>query len=221
MAASLAAEGFEAVVVDLPGHGESGHVRADLRSGADLLATFGPGTYIGYSMGGRYALHTAFLYPMTVTAMALIGATPGIEDELARAERRTADEALAMRIGTIGVRQFMAEWTSQPLFGGHLLRTDDLASRLTNSADGLSSSLRLAGTGSQLSLWQRLHELTMPVLAIAGSRDQKFSAIAEQMAAHVVDGRAVTVTGAAHAAHLERPEPVRAALIGWLRSLPR
>jgi pimeloyl-ACP methyl ester carboxylesterase len=46
--------GHEVVVVDLPGHGGSATVRADLRRTADLLATTaGPGAYVGYSLGGR------------------------------------------------------------------------------------------------------------------------------------------------------------------------
>ena len=41
---------------------------------------------------------------------------------------------------------------------------------LRNTADGLASSLHMAGTGAQGSLWARLRELNMPVLAIAGAR---------------------------------------------------
>ena len=126
-----------------------------------------------------------------------------------------------MHLGDIGVEQFLREWTAQAIFGGHRLTEHDRVSRLTNTVDGLVSSLRLAGTGSQLSLWQRLAELTMPVLAIAGSADPKFVAIGRQIAAGVNEGDFVEIPGAAHAAHLQRPELVRAAIIGLLQSLPR
>lgn len=219
IAGSLAVDGYECVVVDLPGHGGSSHVRADLRTGADLIATFGPAVLIGYSMGGRFALQTAFTHPASVTALVTIGATPGIDDELERAARRTSDEQLALRLGDIGVEQFVREWTEQAIFGGHRLTDDDRDARLTNTPDGLASSLRLAGTGSQLSLWHRLAELTMPVLAIAGANDAKFVAIGRQIAASVPDGRFAEISGAAHAAHLQRPELVRAAVTGLLQSL--
>ena len=113
----------------------------------------------------------------------------------------------------------MREWTEQAIFGGHRLTDDDRDARLTNTPDGLASSLRLAGTGSQLSLWHRLAELTMPVLAIAGANDAKFVAIGRQIAASVPDGRFAEISGAEHAAHLQRPELVRAAVTGLLQSL--
>ena len=103
IAGSLAVDGYECVVVDLPGHGGSSHVRADLRTGADLIATFGPAVLIGYSMGGRFALQTAFTHPASVTALVTIGATPGIDDELERAARRTSYLHLTMRLGDIRV----------------------------------------------------------------------------------------------------------------------
>jgi len=64
LAAQVARLGYECVVVDLPGHGGSATVRADLRMTADLLtATVGTASYVGYSLGGRLCLTTALAYP--------------------------------------------------------------------------------------------------------------------------------------------------------------
>ena len=60
---------FEVVSIDAPGHGGSSEVRADLPSGAALVADAdagGHGTYVGYSMGGRLALHVALAFPQLV-----------------------------------------------------------------------------------------------------------------------------------------------------------
>ena len=97
---------------------------------------------------------------------------------------------------------------AQPLFGGLQLTPEQLQDRLRNTVDGLASSLRLAGTGAQGTLWPRLLELNMPVLAIAGADDTKFAAIAKQIADAVPEGRMRLVDGAAHAAHLQQPERV-------------
>ena len=52
------------VLVDAPGHGGSARVEADLPTAAELIgAVGGPGTYLGYSMGGRMALHLALARP--------------------------------------------------------------------------------------------------------------------------------------------------------------
>jgi 2-succinyl-6-hydroxy-2,4-cyclohexadiene-1-carboxylate synthase len=69
---------------------------------------------------------------------------------------------------------------------------------------GLAASLRLAGTGAQESLWARLGELEMPVLAVVGERDEAFRTRAEAIAAAVgANAEVAVVTGAGHAAHSE------------------
>ncbi len=221
IAEHMAGLGHECVIVDMPGHGDSANVRADLRRSADMLATVGgTGTYIGYSMGGRVALHTALMYPHLVKRLVLIGANPGIDDDDVRAERRNADDALAERLIEVGVDAFLDEWVTQPLFGGVALSPEDRADRLRNTPEGLANSLRLAGTGAQGSLWPRLRELTMPVLVMAGSSDEKFIAIGEQLADAVREGKFVSIADSAHAAHVQQPWLVSAAIAAWLPPRP-
>jgi 2-succinyl-6-hydroxy-2,4-cyclohexadiene-1-carboxylate synthase len=107
---------------------------------------------------------------------------------------------------------------AQPLFDGLVPDPADMAARKENSPAGLASSLRLAGTGTQLPLRDRLHELNMPVLTVAGARDTKFVPIAEQIAATVADGEFVAVADAGHAAHLQRPDTVATLLVDWLQT---
>ncbi|MDP2292003.1 MAG: alpha/beta fold hydrolase [Actinomycetota bacterium] len=211
VAERLADLGYLVTVVDLPGHGNSSHVRADLRRTADMLATIGgEGTYVGYSLGGRACLHLAVMYPHLVQSLVLIGTNPGIDDDAERAARRDADDELIHRMHEIGVEAFLREWTALPLFGSLQLTDEQMADRLRNTVEGLSSSLQMAGTGSQGSLWPRLMELNMPVVAIAGADDTKFAAIAKQIADLVPDGSYRLIDGAAHAAHLQQPETVAA-----------
>lgn len=211
----FARQGFLVTLVDLPGHAGSTNVRADLRRTADMLAQIGGvGTYVGYSLGGRACLHLALMYPHLVKSLVLIGANPGIDDAGERAARREADDTLCEHLQEIGVEAFLDEWAVQPLFGTLHLTPEQRADRLRNTADGLESSLRMAGTGAQGSLWPRLRELNMPVLAMAGAEDLKFSAIAQQIANAVPSGSARLIGGAAHAAHLQQPEAVVTAIAG-------
>ncbi|MEY2401640.1 MAG: 2-succinyl-6-hydroxy-2,4-cyclohexadiene-carboxylate synthase [Ilumatobacteraceae bacterium] len=217
IAARFAAEGYEAVVVDAPGHADSTNIRADLRRGADMLtALCGLGVYIGYSLGGRLAMHAALMYPHLVRGLAVIGASPGIADESERAVRRADDNKLADHIVDVGVDAFLDEWLAQPLFAGMEIDDEQRADRLRNTAEGLASSLRHAGAGAQGSLWPRLREMNMPVLTIAGELDLKFAAIGRQIAASVPEGRSVEVPGVGHAAHLQDPEHVMGLLTTWL-----
>jgi 2-succinyl-6-hydroxy-2,4-cyclohexadiene-1-carboxylate synthase len=211
------------VLPDAPGHGGSlAHRDADVAHAAELLtATGGSAVYVGYSMGGRICLRAAVDHPDRVRALVLIGATAGIEDADERAARRAADHAWAERLEAIGVDAFVQEWLSAEMFAGlpDWARFDD--ERRTNSVEGLAASLRSAGTGSMASLWDRLDELRVPVLCITGSLDERYGALARR----VVDGigagaRHVEIEGAGHAAHLERPDEVREAVVDFLASLP-
>jgi 2-succinyl-6-hydroxy-2,4-cyclohexadiene-1-carboxylate synthase len=199
---------FDVVALDAPGHGERADVALDLWQGARLLAQQGgAAAYVGYSMGGRLCLHVALAHPDLVERLVLLGATAGIRDAAERARRRADDEARAARIERDGVDAFLRDWLDQPLLATLPAEARGLDDRRTNTAAGLAASLRLAGTGAQEPLWDRLAELEMPVLVVAGARDATFAAHAREMAAAIgANARVALVPGAGHAAHLERPD---------------
>jgi 2-succinyl-6-hydroxy-2,4-cyclohexadiene-1-carboxylate synthase len=222
MAENLARD-HQVISVDLPGHGGSSDVRADLPTGARLLADVGgSGTYLGYSMGARFCLHAALSFPDRVRSLILISGTAGIEDDGLRRDRVRADEALASQLDPpleAGVDHddrerldaFLLRWLDRPLFSGIPEGEVDLAQRRTNTTAGLASSLRLAGTGTQQPLWDQLPLLQMPVLVITGERDTKFTALGARMAATIGDNAIhVVVPGVGHTAHLEDPGRVTA-----------
>ena len=219
---------YEVVAIDLPDHSASSEVHAgSLEEAAELLgATCGRATYVGYSLGGRVCLTLALQSPALVGALALVGATPGIKDDDARSDRRRADGALADRLDPpetrhegIGLEEFLDEWLSGPLFA-HLSEAQaDRDSRRSNSTAGLARSLRTAGTGTQIPSYERLCELSMPVLLIAGANDERFSLIAAEMAARIgANASTAFIQGAGHAAPFESPERFCAVLDDFLRA---
>ncbi len=216
LAADLAAD-HEVVRVDAPGHGRSAAARADLPATADLLAALGPATFLGYSMGGRMCLESALRHPEAVEALVLISATAGIDDDDERAARRASDEALARRIEAEGVDPFLEDWLALPLFAGLPPHARCIDERRTNTAAGLASSLRLAGTGTQAPSWDHLGALSMPVLVVAGAHDARFTALARRLAEAIGDNATlVVVPDAGHTTQLEAPDAFSAALRPWL-----
>lgn len=198
--------------VDLPGHGGSSRVRADLWETATLVARSGePSDYIGYSLGARVLLHVALSQPDVVRRAVLIGATGGIEDEEDRAARVAADELLAVKLDGAardanGLEHFLDDWLAGPLFDGLTEVGASMSARLQNSAADLASSLRLCGTGRQVPLWSRVGELAMPVLVLAGDRDERFKLLGQRLADSIGANATFTVVPASnHACQLERP----------------
>jgi len=212
------ARDHEVVTVDAPGHGGSTGVAADLLSGAGLLGEAGgEAVYVGYSMGGRLALHLALARPDLVDGLVLLGATAGIEAEEERRTRRTADEALAADLERGGLDVFLGRWLAQPLFASLPSDAADLDDRRRNTVAGLASSLRLTGTGTQEPLWDRLGMLTMPVLVLAGERDERFAGLGRRIAQTIgTNATFAVVPHAGHAAHLEEPEAFLRVLRDWL-----
>ena len=198
---------FEVVAVDAPGHGAASAVAADVPGAAALLAaTGGPAAYVGYSMGGRICLRAALDHPDVVRRLVLVSATAGIDDDGERAARRDADERLASEIERDGVDSFVERWLARPLFATLPAEAAGIDDRRRNTAPGLASSLRRAGTGTQQPLWDRLGELRMPVLIVAGELDSKFAVLAARLHAAIPGSTLTVVPGAGHTVHLERPD---------------
>ncbi len=209
--------GASFAAVDMPGHGEAVDRRGDLWAAAThLVDVGGPGTYVGYSMGGRVALHAALAHPDAVERLVLIGATAGIADEASRAERRVADEEIARRIERDGVEAFVDWWLRNPLFAGLDDATSQRDDRLRNSVAGLAASLRECGTGTQEPLWDRLISVRAPTLLLVGEHDPKFRNLGERLAVELPDARLEVVGDAGHSVHLEQPAATAGAIARWI-----
>ena len=218
VASRLRDAGHDVVTPDVAGHGAASAVRADAWAAATLLADeVGPTVWIGYSMGGRIVLHLALSRPADVQRLVLVSTTAGIADPAERATRRKADEALADDVERDGVAAFVDGWLRNPMWATLPADAAGLEHRLGNTAGGLASSLRLAGTGAQEPLWDRLATVTAPTLVVTGELDAKFDAIGVALTAGLPDASRAVIAGAGHAAPWERPEDFAGVVDRWLR----
>jgi 2-succinyl-6-hydroxy-2,4-cyclohexadiene-1-carboxylate synthase len=211
--------GVRWIVPDLRGHGET-QTRAaaacsmDACTG-DLVALWDAlgvekTHLVGYSMGGRLALHVAAKLPERLLSLVTIGAHAGLEED-ARAGRRRGDEALADRIEKDGIEDFVKYWGSLPLFSGLERRGPNYvaevhAERLRNHVAGLACSLRGMGAGVMEPVWNELARLTVPCTFVAGQLDHGYVASARRLATTAPNGRFEVVLRSGHAVHQERPD---------------
>lgn len=232
--AQVLARQFTVVAVDLPGHGKTDDPLAldhyEMAAAVDdivaAVAKLGldRGHWLGYSMGGRTALHVAAAHPESVRSLTTIGASAGLDCIEDRVARRSADELLARRIERDGVEAFVDYWESIPLFATQTLLPAALRQRiregrLGNSVVGLANSLRGMGAGAQEPLHGRLNALETPSLVVAGELDQKYVELGQQLAAAMPSARFAAAPGAGHAAHLECPAECAAIITGFIQSL--
>lgn len=210
VSARLDPERYLPLALDLPGHGQASAQPGPItfQSSVEAVLEASPDRFAlcGYSLGGRVALHVALVAPERVSRLVLVSCSPGIEDEAERAERRTADRALADELERIPFERFIDKWRSQPLFADD---PPDVAERARkdqrrNEPHALAKAMRGLGTGEMASLWARLRELAMPVTVIVGERDAKFRALGERMVGIMPRADLVVIAGG-HGLPVENP----------------
>jgi len=207
--------------IDAPDHGESQGTSLTLQESGDAIANIAHDmVLVGYSMGARMALHAALRHPQSLTGLVLVSGTPGIEDMAERTSRVQSDDELAQHIESVGTLVFIEEWIRQPLFANSEFTDDEIRDRCRNTASSLASSLRMCGTGQQNPLWSRIHEIEIPVLLIAGARDEKFTAIANRMHQLIPHSTLSILDNAGHNAHLDQPIAFGETVNAWLQGQP-
>lgn len=229
----FAGAGFRVIALDMLGHGASDapadpgrysieHCRDDILTVLDALGVqHGEAILLGYSMGGRIALYTAL--SGFFRALILESASPGLASAAEREQRRASDEKLAVSIERDGLAVFVERWESLPLFASQSVLPESIRAslheqRLLNSPDGLAMSLRGVGTGAQPPLFDRLPELAIPVLLVAGELDIKYWAIARDMAQSLPHAELRIIAGAGHTVHLEHPDQFDALVLDFCAS---
>ena len=189
---------------------------------AEIAQAGAGGVLVGYSLGGRLALRAAVGSPESFTAVVLVGSTAGIEEAPLRAARAEADERLASWIEAASMEDVVSVWERQPLFADQsdALVEAQRPGRLSQDQRSLALLLRTAGQGALEPVWHELSQLSLPVLAIAGVRDDGYTRAAKRIASTAPHGRAAIIEEAGHAAHLQRPEEVARVLTEFLDEVP-
>jgi 2-succinyl-6-hydroxy-2,4-cyclohexadiene-1-carboxylate synthase len=211
-------ETYRPLAPDIRGHGAASELEpVDLEHVIGDVSRLAPDmfTLVGYSMGGRIALHVALALGARVRLLVLIGASPGIADPAERARRRASDERLADEIARSDIEQFARDWARTPVLADQppeVVATVH-ADRLRSTPAGLARALRGLGTGALPPVWERLGELMVPTTLIVGERDVKFRETASNMQDLLPDAEILIAAGSGHAVHLEKPAAVTGAII--------
>jgi 2-succinyl-6-hydroxy-2,4-cyclohexadiene-1-carboxylate synthase len=217
LAGRLAAERYRPLALDLPGHGPAADAGEVPSMRAAVVSVLGAAperfALCGYSLGGRVALNVALAAPERVQRLILVSTSAGIEDAGERAARGDADERIAVRLERDPLQVFAAAWNAQPLFAADPPRVLELAVAdiMRNRGDALAAALRGLGAGAMEPLWDRLGELQMPALVLAGERDARYVQLGQRLARALPAGRLEVLPGG-HRLALESPAALAAAL---------
>jgi 2-succinyl-6-hydroxy-2,4-cyclohexadiene-1-carboxylate synthase len=162
-------------------------------------------------MGARVALGMLCRKPALFEGAVLIGVHAGLDDSKSRAERRSTDAKRARMLRSAGLVAFVDAWEDHPLFASQrglpaaILEAQRQA-RLSHDPEGLANCLEVLGLAEMPSFQTELSTIEMPITLMAGARDTKFAAIAQNLSSK--DHLPQIVDGVGHNVVLEAPKVV-------------
>lgn len=160
---------------------------------------------LGYSLGGRLALHACISRPDIWQAAILVGADPGLESEEEKKLQLDRDRNWAEKLKREPLEKLVDEWDAQSVFCG----LENQAPRNLGEMDPtkLTQQFEFFSKGLQQNLVPKLAELkSPPVLFLSGEKDKKYQQIGDELAelCPVVESRWVEDSG--HRVPWENPE---------------
>jgi 2-succinyl-6-hydroxy-2,4-cyclohexadiene-1-carboxylate synthase len=158
-----------------------------------------PRTLVGYSLGGRIALHALLQAPHLWQNAIIISAHPGFTDTAAKQDRRIADQNWADRFRTELWESLIADWNNQRVFENSRVPPTSLHAEHF-SRERLAQALEGCSLAEQADLRPSLAKLEIPLLWVVGENDPKFRGVAEDLIGSV-DNPQIQVRVVADAGH--------------------
>lgn len=157
---------------------------------------------MGYSLGGRLALHAMIQEPALWKAGIIISANPGLSSEIEKEKRVENDLAWAKRFQQEDWNTLMNSWENQNVFKGSV-------SLKRNEKDydrkKLANWLINYSLGKQKNLLSMIRELPMPILWMAGECDRGFCDIAKSVELKNPHSNVRIMPGAGHRLPWDQP----------------
>jgi len=127
---------------------------------------------LGYSMGGRLALHALVADPAPWKAIIIVSAHLGLLNVQAIEERRKIDDEWSRKAKSSSWIEFLTEWNQQSVLSGKSVLNDRL--ELENRRAEIDKAFRNWSLSEQENLMPKLVGIDVPILFVAGEEDKKF-----------------------------------------------
>jgi 2-succinyl-6-hydroxy-2,4-cyclohexadiene-1-carboxylate synthase len=156
---------------------------------------------MGYSLGGRLALHALIDQPARWQAAIIISAHPGLVS--AQSERIKSDEDWARRFEEEAWPSLMQAWNGRAAFAQDGFTFD--RHEHDYQRQQLATILRNGSLGKQEHLVKSIENLPFPILWITGQKDRTYTDLAAQLCFKNSNSKKVIIPEAGHRAPWEKP----------------
>ncbi|MEM8488361.1 MAG: alpha/beta fold hydrolase [Bacteroidota bacterium] len=152
---------------------------------------------LGYSLGGRLALHAACSQPSLWTGVVVIGAHPGYQTQSERKKQLAWDTKWAGRFSNEPWEILLEEWNELPVFGG--IPNPTKPDLNTFDRRKVAATFTRFSKGQQSYLIPALSALqTPPILYITGEKDTRYHTIGQMLQTHCPTVQHVVIPNACH-----------------------
>ncbi|QLE87370.1 2-succinyl-6-hydroxy-2,4-cyclohexadiene-1-carboxylate synthase [Shewanella sp. Scap07] len=217
-------EQFYCICIDLPGHGH--HPPRNIDSFDDVVSALladlhalGVSQFhlLGYSLGGRIALHIAKRTPQQILSLHLESCHPGLIHQQDRQARAQSDALWAQKLATLPIAEFLQLWYQQGVFAelSEQQRRDLVTRRSANDPHALAQMYRATSLANQQDLMTVVDSIIGTSHFYVGDQDAKFLALGQrwqqqtQLHMHIINA-------AGHNAHLAQPTLFNQTLLAQL-----
>lgn len=172
---------------------------------------------MGYSLGGRLALHALIENTSLYEGAILISIHTGIADLEERSKRLENDRKWAERFKLENWSSLMDTWNGQSVFLSDSFYFDRKEEDYERKE--LGEALVQLSTGLQEDLLSQLNALPIPILFITGALDKKYCALAERVSLTHPLSQVVEIPGASHRVPWVQPKTFTKVVDDFLESL--
>lgn len=176
---------------------------------------------VGYSLGGRLALHSLTEDSTLWSKVILISTNPGLSDELpdknaalsAKEQRLKNDFLWSKKFSQNNWDDVLKEWNSQGVFAGSLLEPVRLAKNYDRSL--LSAALSQWSLARQKNMLPALRQYSEKIFWVVGEQDKKYLELTTELIQAMPQFKVTFIPKAGHRVLFDNPQE----LTGFLQNL--
>lgn len=168
---------------------------------------------LGYSMGGRLAMHALLENSSLWHGAIIVSAHPGLTSNEEKCKKLISDHAWANRFEVESWRKLVQDWNAQKIFVDDpgLQRNESEFSR-----NDLSHMLRHWSLGHQENLLPKLSKLHIPMLYVAGENDAKYVDVAQEFSKSCHRAKLWIAPEASHRVPWQKPKLFQQQIIDFI-----
>ena len=172
---------------------------------------------LGYSLGGRLALHACLAKPDLWSGVIVVSGDPGSDGPDQKKLQLEKDKQWAKRFRSEPIESLLAEWDDLPVFCSIPNSVPRNSEEL--DAEKTARLFEVFSKGRQRDLLPELSKVQAPpVLYLTGEKDEKYCELGEQLASSCPIVRHRIVPQAGHRVPWENPDSFVEAVLGFMGS---